>query len=77
MALREIRRYQKSSKLLIWRQPFRRLVCEIAHDLGVDWLQKVAAQAIQEAAEANIVSLLHGVSRLPSPFRQMLFAFSI
>ena len=31
VALREIRRYQKSSELLIRRMPFQRLVREIAH----------------------------------------------
>ena len=33
MALREIRRYQKSTELLIRKLPFQRLVREIAQDL--------------------------------------------
>jgi hypothetical protein len=35
VALREIRRYQKSTELLIRKLPFQRLVREIAQDLGV------------------------------------------
>ena len=34
VALREIRRYQKSTELLIRKLPFQRLVREIAQDLG-------------------------------------------
>ena len=36
VALREIRRYQKSTELLISRLPFQRLVREIAHDFKTD-----------------------------------------
>ena len=36
VALREIRRYQKSTKLLIRKQPFQRLVREIAQDFKPD-----------------------------------------
>ena len=35
MALREIRRYQKSTELLIRKLPFQRLVREIAQDFKV------------------------------------------
>ena len=35
VALREIRRYQKSTELLIRKLPFQRLVCEIAQDFKV------------------------------------------
>ena len=36
IALREIRRYQKSTKLLIWKLPFQWLVREIAQDFKTD-----------------------------------------
>ena len=40
VALREIRRYQKSTELLIRKLPFQRLVREIAQDFKVILLQK-------------------------------------
>jgi histone H3 len=58
VALREIRKYQKSSKLLIRKAPFQRLVQEIAHDIQSDLrFQSSAVMAIQEAAEAFLVGL--------------------
>ncbi len=36
MALREIRKYQKSTELLIRKLPFQRLVREIAQDFKTD-----------------------------------------
>ena len=58
VALREIRRYQKSSELLMRKLPFQRLVREIAQDFkeGVRF-QSTAILALQEAAEAYLVSL--------------------
>ena len=35
VALREIRKYQKSTELLVRKLPFQRLVREIANDFGV------------------------------------------
>jgi histone H3 len=58
VALREIRRYQKTTELLIRRQPFQRVVREIAQELKSDIrIQSSALQALQEAAEAYLVSL--------------------
>ena len=58
VALREIRRYQKSSDLLILRQPFQRLVREVAQSFRSDVrFQSFALLAIQEAAEAFLTSL--------------------
>ena len=59
VALREIRRYQKSSELLIRRMPFQRLVREIAqvHNLYVCF-QSGMILALQESAEAYLVGLL-------------------
>src|SRR3954470_3417089 len=37
VALREIRRYQKSTELLIRKLPFQRLVREIAQGLFIHW----------------------------------------
>ena len=57
-ALREIRRYQKSTDLLIRKLPFQRLVREIAQDLKRDLcFQSTALLAIQEASEAYLVGL--------------------
>ena len=58
VALREIRRYQKSTELLIRKLPFQRLVREIAQDFKGDLrFQSSAVLALQEAAEAYLVSL--------------------
>ena len=58
VALREIRRYQKSSELLIRRLPFQRLVREIAQDYKTDLrFQGSAVLALQESAESYIVAL--------------------
>jgi histone H3 len=58
VALREIRRYQKSSELLIRKLPFQRLVKEIAQDFKADLrFQSSAILALQEAAEAYLVAL--------------------
>ena len=57
MALREIRRYQKSTELLICKLPFQRLVREI-QDFKTDLrLQSAAIGALQEASEAYLVGL--------------------
>jgi histone H3 len=58
VALREIRKYQKSTDLLIRKLPFQRLVREIAQDYKTDLrFQSTAVLALQEAAEAYLVSL--------------------
>ena len=59
VALREIRRYQRSSELLIRRMPFQRLVREIAqiHNPYLRF-QSGAILALQESAEAYLVGLL-------------------
>ena len=57
VALREIRRYQKSTSLLLRKLPFQRLVREIAQDIAPDLrFQSAALLAIQEASEAYLVS---------------------
>jgi len=68
VALREIRKYQKSTDLLIQKLPFARVVREIANDFissvydgtggstGLRW-QSSAILALQEATEAYLVHL--------------------
>jgi histone H3 len=58
VALREIRKYQKSVELLLRRAPFQRLVREIALEFKTDLrFQATALMALQEAAEQHIISL--------------------
>ena len=58
VALREIRRYQKSTELFIRKLPFHRLLSEIAQGAKPDLrFQSAAIGALQEAAEAYLVSL--------------------
>ena len=60
VALREIRKYQKSTDLLIRKMPF----CRIVKEIMFEWLncryriQAVAMLALQEAIEAYIVGVL-------------------
>jgi len=58
VCLREIRRYQKSTELLIRRGTFARLVREIAQDYKTDLrFQTAAINALQEVTEAYLVGL--------------------
>ena len=58
VALREIRRMQKSTELLIRKLPFQRLVREVAQDFKPDLrFQSPALMALQEAAETYLVGL--------------------
>lgn len=58
VALREIRRYQKTNELLLRKLPFQRIVREIAkayfHDIR---FQASALEALQEASEAYLIGL--------------------
>ena len=59
VALREIRRYQKSTELLIHKLPFQHLVCEILQGYGVGYrVTPAMMMVLQEAAEAYLVQLL-------------------
>lgn len=67
MALREIRRYQKSTDLLLRVGPFRRLVREISQDIFEHAVinpryQSSALDALQEASEAYLVDLFADVN---------------
>ena len=58
VALREIRKYQKSTDLLIRKLPFQRLVREIASEYQPNLrFQSNAVLALQEASEAYMVGL--------------------
>ncbi|KAJ7519702.1 hypothetical protein O6H91_20G051700 [Diphasiastrum complanatum] len=58
VALREIRKYQKTTELLIRKLPFQRLVREIAQNYKCDLrFQSHAVLALQEAAESYLVGL--------------------
>merc|ERR1712196_279862 len=58
VSLREIRRFQKSTELLILKLPFQRLVREIASDFKTDLrFQSSAVLVLQEAPEAYMVGL--------------------
>jgi histone H3 len=58
VALREIRRYQKSTELLLRKLPFQRLIREVAQDFKQDLrFQSHAIAALQEASEAYLVRL--------------------
>ncbi|KAF9415435.1 centromeric DNA-binding histone H3-like protein cse4 [Podila epigama] len=66
LALREIRRYQKTTDLLLAKAPFARVVREVTgefvnsvagpNSVGLRW-QSEALQALQEATEAFMVHL--------------------
>ncbi len=64
VALREIRRYQKSTEALIANAPFQRLVREIQLDYRSDlrWQEKAIA-ALQEASEAYLVGLFDDANK--------------
>ena len=75
VALREIRRYQKSTKCLIKKTPFQKLIREISQEYRVCpdgpgtpsvqvHFQSTAIAALQEAAENFIVGLFEDVNLL-------------
>ncbi|VDM64863.1 unnamed protein product [Angiostrongylus costaricensis] len=59
VALREIRRYQKSMESLICNLPFQCPVRKIAHNFKADLRSESSAvMAVQEAVELNLDGLL-------------------
>ena len=59
VALREIRKHQKGTDLLIRKLPFSRLVREVAQDFKPEArFTSPAIQAFQEASEAYAVGLM-------------------
>jgi len=58
VALRDIRKFQRSGELLISKLPFQRLVREVAQEYtNAPRFQASAVLALQEAAEAYLVGL--------------------
>lgn len=58
VALREIRRYQKSADTLVPKLPFQRLVKEVAQALNPELrFQPAAIGALQEASESYVTQL--------------------
>ena len=81
VALREIRRYQKSTELLIRKLPFQRLVREIAQDFKTDLrFHSSAVLALQEVSEPFLLGLfedtnlcaIHGLNHRSDKDRIML-----
>ena len=69
VALREIKKYQKTTHLLIRKLPFQRLVREVNSDFvslnknrPVDRFQASAILALQEATEAYLIRLLENTN---------------
>ena len=63
VALREIRKYQKSTDLLIRKLPFQRLVREVAQSLDPTLrFQSTAILALQEASEFFLVRMFEDVN---------------
>jgi histone H3 len=64
VALREIRRYQKSTELLVRKLPFQRLVREVAEDFkSALRFQSTAILALQEGAESYLVGVCPALPR--------------
>ena len=63
VALRQIRKYQKSTELLIRKIPFQRLLREISQKFKPDLrFQSTAILALQEAAEDYLVKMFEQVN---------------
>ena len=67
VALREIRKFQKSTELLIRKLPFQRLVREVAAELSKTMaydlrFQSTAILALQEGVEAYLVGMFEKVN---------------
>ena len=63
VTLRRIRKYQKSTKTLVQRLPFQRVVREIARGYNSDVrFQASSLLALQEATEAYVVGLFEDVN---------------
>ena len=79
VALREIRRFQKSMELLIRKLPFQCLVHKILQGFGVGFrVTPAMMMVLQEAAEAYLVQLLEDCALYmlsASPSNQKIFSW--
>ena len=63
VALKEIRRYQRSTDLLIKKLPFQRLARSLVQEYAPSFRIKIAAlSALQEGVEAYIVGLFEDIT---------------
>ena len=63
VALRQIKKYQKSTNLLIRKLPFQRLVREVAQNINPTLrFQSTAILALQEASESFLVTMFEDVN---------------
>lgn len=72
MALREIRRYQKSTELLIRKLPFQRLVREIAQDFKTDLRFQSAAIGALQVSSGVINQLVQAQMNLQHAFLALM-----
>ena len=65
VAPREIRKYQKTTELLLRKKPCNRLVREISQDIKFDFSFKPnAIKALQESAEVFLVERFEDINKL-------------
>ena len=65
VALREIRKYQRGTGLLIRKLPFQRLTREIMHSMKPDYrIQSNALLALQTAAETYLIDMFGDINLL-------------
>ena len=77
VALREIRRYQKSTELLIRKLPFQRLVREIAQDFKTDLrFQSAAIGALQVSIAIAFYSIVIKYFHVQIEWFSFLYVFS-
>ena len=78
LALKEIRRYQKSTELLIPRLPFQRLVRNIVQAVSKNdfKFQSGALGALQEASEAFLVGLFEDTNLCAIHAKRFMFIIS-
>ena len=63
VALRQIKKYQKSTNLLIRKLPFQRLVREVTQNINPTLrFQSTAILALQEASESFLVTMFEDVN---------------
>ncbi len=74
LALKEVRKYQKSTELLIKKVSFQRFVREIAQEFMPDVrFQSTALFALQEAAKAHLVGLFEKSNRCAIHAKRVTF----
>lgn len=79
VALRELRKYQKTTELLLRKEPFARLVLEIAQNLSGNELPmnekgwtRDALIAVQESAEAFLIVHFESMISVRTSFEHIL-----